>query len=210
MSEFGERSVRNVRGVVGIHIVYIVYGIVCEVDFMRKRIIIYFLLIFCFGLLNKPMTSDAAVEKEQLIIVNKKTNKLAFFEDGKLVKTYSVATGKTPKLTPEGSFYIREKIQNRPYYKEKIKGGDPKNPLGDRWLGISASERGTYPYAIHGNNNENSIGKYVSSGCIRMHNKSIRELYEKIQVKAKVVIVTSNDSFNVLAQKHAPKIVVKK
>jgi lipoprotein-anchoring transpeptidase ErfK/SrfK len=180
------------------------------VDFMVKRFII-FLLIFSFSFMYWPTPSDAAIApKDQLIIINKKTNRLAFFEDGKLIKTYSVATGKTPKLTPEGSFYIREKIKNRPYYKAKIKGGDPKNPLGDRWLGISASERGTYPYAIHGNNNESSIGKYVSAGCIRMHNKSIRDLYERIHIKAKVVIVTSGDSFSVLAQKHTPKIVVKK
>jgi lipoprotein-anchoring transpeptidase ErfK/SrfK len=177
---------------------------------MKKRLIIFFLFIFCFGLFNWSSVSDAAASKDQLIIINKKTNKLAFFENGKLIKTYSVATGKSPELTPEGSFYIREKIKNRPYYKEKIKGGDPKNPLGDRWLGISASDKGTYPYAIHGNNNENSIGKYVSSGCIRMHNKSIRELYDQIQVKAKVVIVTSTDSFTVLAQKHTTSIIAKK
>jgi lipoprotein-anchoring transpeptidase ErfK/SrfK len=120
-----------------------------------------------------------------------------------------VATGKTTKLTPEGSFYIREKIKNRPYYKEKIKGGDPKNPLGDRWLGISAKENGTFPYAIHGNNNENTIGKYVSAGCIRMHNKEVRELYDKIQVKTKVVITTSTKDFAVLAQPHM-KLVAKK
>jgi lipoprotein-anchoring transpeptidase ErfK/SrfK len=179
------------------------------VDFMVKRIII-FLFIVSFSFLNWPVPSDAAVAKEQMVIINKKTNQLGFFENGKLIKTYSVATGKTPKLTPEGSFYIREKIKNRPYYKEKIRGGDPKNPLGDRWLGISASERGSYPYAIHGNNNENSIGKYVSAGCIRMHNKDIRDLYEKIQIKAKVVIVTSKDTFTVLGQKHTPKVVVKK
>lgn len=176
---------------------------------MVKRIIIFF-FILSFGLFQLPTASDAAAAKDQLIIINKKTNELAFFENGKLLKTYPVATGKTPKLTPEGSFYIREKIKNRPYYKDKIKGGDPRNPLGDRWLGISASNRGTYPYAIHGNNNENSIGKYVSAGCIRMHNKDIRDLYEKINVKAKVVIVTSKESFTVLAQKHITKIVVKK
>lgn len=179
------------------------------VNFMVKRIII-FLLIFSLGFLNVPSPTDAAMAEDQLIIINKKTNELAFFENGKLIKTYRVATGKTSKLTPEGSFYIREKIKNRPYYKEHIKGGDPRNPLGDRWLGISASLKGAYPYAIHGNNNENSIGKYASGGCIRMHNKDIRSLYDKIQVKAKVVIVTSKDSFTVLARKHIPTVVVKK
>ncbi|MHC0037888.1 L,D-transpeptidase [Pseudoneobacillus sp. C159] len=176
---------------------------------MLKRLMMVW-LIFGIGLLNWPTPSDAAATKEQLIIINKKTNELAFFENGKLIKTYSVATGKTPKLTPEGSFYIREKIKNRPYFKEKLKGGDPRNPLGDRWMGISASDNGTFPYAIHGNNNEKSIGKYVSAGCIRMHNADIRNLYDRISVKAKVVIVTSTDTFTVLAEKHSTKIIAKK
>ncbi|WP_442596394.1 L,D-transpeptidase [Neobacillus sp. D3-1R] len=176
---------------------------------MLKRIVI-FLIIFSFGVLNAPVPSEGAVVKDQLIIINKKTNQLAFFENGKLIKTYSVATGKTSKLTPEGSFYIREKIKNRPYYKLGIKGGDPKNPLGDRWLGLSVKEKGAYPYAIHGNNNENSIGKYVSAGCIRMHNKDVRNLYEKIQTKTKVVITSSKESFAVLAQPHLKKVVAKK
>ncbi|MDC7783486.1 MULTISPECIES: L,D-transpeptidase [Priestia] len=37
-------------------------------------------------------------------------------------------------------------------------------------------------YGIHGNNNESSIGKYVSRGCVRMHNADIEKLYDKIQV----------------------------
>lgn len=173
---------------------------------MKKRILlILIMLFFSFG--YGSILVDAAT-KDQLIVINKKTNQLAFFENGKLIKTYSVATGKTPKLTPEGSFYIREKIKNRPYYTKNIKGGDPKNPLGDRWLGINYNERGTFPIAIHGNNNEKSIGKYVSAGCIRMHNKEIRELFEKLQVKTKVVITTSNKSLTAIAEPHF-KLVAK-
>ncbi|MDO6851927.1 L,D-transpeptidase [Priestia megaterium] len=65
------------------------------------------------------------------------------------------------------------KIKNRPYYTGHIPGGDPRNPLGKRWLGLNAN--GTYgdTYGIHGNNNESSIGKYVSQGCMRMHNSSV-------------------------------------
>lgn len=174
---------------------------------MKKRIWV-FVLMLCIGFgYGSPFVGAAG--KEQLIVVNKKTNQLAFFENGKLIKTYSVATGKTSNLTPEGVFYIREKIKNRPYYTKHIKGGDPKNPLGDRWLGISYNERGTFPIAIHGNNNENSVGKYVSAGCIRMHNKEIRELYEKIQVKTKVVVTTSTKSLTTIAAPHF-KVVAKK
>jgi lipoprotein-anchoring transpeptidase ErfK/SrfK len=177
---------------------------------MIKRVLlfIFFIGFFSFGFSFGEISADAA-EKEQLIVINKKTNELAFFENGKLIKVYPVATGKTPSLTPQGTFYIREKIKNRPYYKEGIKGGDPRNPLGDRWLGISYNESGTFPIAIHGNNNEKSIGKYVSAGCIRMHNKDVRELYEKIQFKTKVVITTTNKSLAHIAAPHM-KLVAQK
>ena len=114
-------------------------------------------LMLVFGLLFAAcFTGVGRVEAagSDLIIVNKKTNKLAYFSDGKLVKTFPVATGKSKELTPEGSFKMVVKVKNRPYYKEKIPGGDPANPLGDRWLGLEVN--GTYgtTYAIHGNNNE--------------------------------------------------------
>ena len=166
---------------------------------MVKRFFIGIMILF-LGLMAFPPSKPAdASSKQQVIIVNKKVNKLAFYENGKLIKTYSVATGKTSKLTPEGTFYIREKIKNRPYYTGKIPGGDPRNPLGDRWLGISAKDNGTYPYGIHGNNNESSIGKYISSGCIRMHNAEIRELFDKVEIKATVLITSSTKSFTELA-----------
>ena len=129
-------------------------------------------------------------------------NQLAFFSDGKLVKTFPVATGRTKSLTPEGSFKVVVKIKNRPYYKEKIPGGDPRNPLGDRWLGLEVN--GTYgtTYAIHGNSNENSIGKYVSSGCIRMHNEDIHWLYPRVQKNTKVIITTSSAGMVTIATKN--------
>ncbi|MGG0465245.1 L,D-transpeptidase family protein [Priestia aryabhattai] len=44
---------------------------------------------------------------------------------------------------------------------------------------------------MHGNNNENSIGKYVSQGCVRMHNAEIEKLYDKVQVGTPVAITYS-------------------
>ncbi|WP_373232910.1 L,D-transpeptidase [Cohnella sp.] len=133
---------------------------------------------------------DKFTKHEQFIVIDKSSNKLFFYEKGELIKSFSVATGKKPSYTPEGMFTIREKIKNRPYYKEKIKGGDPKNPLGDRWLGLKVTRNGktSYAYGIHGNNNEKSIGKYVSAGCIRMHNKEVRWLYGEIKVNTPVLI----------------------
>jgi lipoprotein-anchoring transpeptidase ErfK/SrfK len=108
----------------------------------------------------------AATESSTLIIVNKETNELAYFKNGLLERTFPVGTGEKPEYTPEGTFSIVNKIKNRPYYTDNIPGGDPRNPLGDRWLGLDAN--GTYgtTYAIHGNNNPDSIGNYVSAGCM--------------------------------------------
>lgn len=162
-------------------------------------------------------TNRTSSSQEQLIVVNKKTNKLAFFEGGRLVKEYTVGTGLTPDLTPEGKFKIVNKIKNRPYYKDGIKGGDPTNPLGDRWIGLDVNGTKGTTYAIHGNNNERSIGKYVSAGCIRMHNKSIHELFEKVKVNSYAVVTTSSLSFEEIArnngydvgpQKYNGKIVI--
>ncbi len=144
----------------------------------------------------------AEANSEQFIIINKSTNKLAFFQNGELEKIYPVGTGKTDDLTPEGTFEIVNKIKNRPYYTDNIPGGDPRNPLGDRWLGLNA--RGTYgtTYAIHGNNNPSSIGKYVSAGCVRMHNDDVHELFEKVNKYTKVIILKSSRSFEEIAKAH--------
>jgi hypothetical protein len=179
--------------------------------FVLRRFLIGFIILFLgFSVLPQAQKAEAStISKKQLIIINKKTNKLAFYQNGKLVKTYSVATGRTSRLTPEGTFYIREKIKNRPYYKHNIPGGARNNPLGKRWMGLSKQENGSYPYAIHGNANESSIGKYISGGCIRMHNNEVVELFKKVNIGAKVVITTSKKSFNQLAAPHYKNIDIK-
>lgn len=143
-----------------------------------------------------------AKTKDQLIIVNKTDNTLSFFDDGKLVKLFDVATGRDDTYTPEGTFTIVNKIKNRPYYTGNIPGGHPDNPLGDRWLGLDA--RGTYgtTYAIHGNNDESSIGKYISAGCIRMKNDEIRWLFEIVEKGAPVIILHSTKSHVEIALDH--------
>ncbi|MFJ5717116.1 L,D-transpeptidase family protein [Neobacillus sp. NPDC093127] len=162
-----------------------------------KKISLIFVLMFSIFFFT---TQTDAAGSSQLLIINKKINTLAYYDGGKLVKTFKVATGRSRDLTPEGNFRIVTKIVNRPYYKENIPGGDPRNPLGNRWMGLEA--RGTYgtTYGIHGNANESSIGKYVSSGCVRMHNEEIRWLYDKIQMYTPVIITYSDSSFDAIAK----------
>ncbi|MBO9128378.1 L,D-transpeptidase [Bacillus sp. 165] len=143
---------------------------------------------------------------KQLIIINRATNQLAFFAEGQLVRVFPVATGKRSTPTPEGIFPISNKITNRPYYKENIPGGDPSNPLGDRWIGLDVNGTKGTTYAIHGNNNPYSIGKYVSSGCIRMYDEDVHFLFEQVGVGTVVIIKSFDEPWNVLALQYGFKI----
>ena len=135
-------------------------------------------MVFCTNLINvNAQEKSTQLSKGQYLIINSKKNKLGYFEDGVLVKEFSVATGKSSTPTPQGKFKIVNKIKNRPYYSGGIAGGSPNNPLGDRWLGLNVGVTYGTTYAIHGNNNACSIGKHVSGGCIRMHNSEIRWLF---------------------------------
>ncbi|MFN7252022.1 MAG: triple tyrosine motif-containing protein [Anaerobacillus sp.] len=160
-----------------------------------KKLTCLFLLLFLFV----GGTSAFASNSSKMIIINKNSNELAYYNQGKLEKKFKVTTGRQSNYTPEGSFKIVNKIKNRPYYKDNIPGGDPSNPLGDRWLGLNA--RGTYgtTYAIHGNNNPNSIGTYASAGCVRMYNDDVRWLFEQVSLNTPVIITSSKDSFDRIA-----------
>lgn len=127
--------------------------------------------------------------ESKMIIINKGTNQLGYYVGGVLQKVFPVATGRSRSFTPEGKFKIINKYVNPPYYKKHIPGGSPYNPLGTRWLGLSAPGG---PYGIHGNSNPSSIGTYASAGCIRLHNKDILWLYDQIPIGTPVIITYSN------------------
>jgi lipoprotein-anchoring transpeptidase ErfK/SrfK len=65
-----------------------------------------------------------------------------------------------------------------------VPGGSPQNPMGVAAMTLSGGGQ----YAIHGTNNEGSIGGFVSHGCIRMHNADITDLYERVGVGTRVVV----------------------
>jgi lipoprotein-anchoring transpeptidase ErfK/SrfK len=65
-----------------------------------------------------------------------------------------------------------------------IPGGSPRNPMGVAAMTLSGGGQ----YAIHGTNNEGSIGGFVSHGCIRMHNSDITDLYERVSIGTRVVV----------------------
>lgn len=138
-------------------------------------------------------TADGTVVGN-LIIINSRNNTLRYYINGNLVHSYACATGASSTATPTGKFSVYNKIVNRPYYKEKIPGGAPNNPLGKRWMGLDCYGTQGTTYAIHGTNNEKSIGKNVSHGCIRMHNADVESLYDMVPIGTTVIIKNTSQA----------------
>jgi lipoprotein-anchoring transpeptidase ErfK/SrfK len=79
-----------------------------------------------------------------------------------------------------------EMIARQPYLPRFMAGG-PGNPLGARAMYLGASE-----YRIHGTNDPSTIGKFVSSGCIRLTNADVEDLFSRVDVGTKVVVLPKN------------------
>jgi len=79
-----------------------------------------------------------------------------------------------------------EMIARQPYLPRFMAGG-PGNPLGARAMYL-----GTSQYRIHGTNDPSTIGKFVSSGCIRLTNEDVTDLFSRVNVGTKVVVLPKN------------------
>jgi lipoprotein-anchoring transpeptidase ErfK/SrfK len=76
-----------------------------------------------------------------------------------------------------------EMIQRQPYLPRHMAGG-PGNPLGARAMYLGGTV-----YRIHGTNAPETIGKHVSSGCIRLTNDDVSDLYSRVNVGTKVIVL---------------------
>jgi len=113
-------------------------------------------------------------------------------EDGKALK-YGIGVGRdgftwsgTHRITRKAEWpgwtpppQMRKRVPDLPAYME----GGPDNPLGARALYI-----GSTLYRVHGTSEPWSIGQAVSSGCIRLTNDDITDLYERVKVGALIVV----------------------
>ncbi|MEH6948131.1 L,D-transpeptidase family protein [Bacillus sp. JJ634] len=105
------------------------------------------------------------------LVVSKNKRTLQLFRQNQLIKTYPIAVGKMLSQTPVGQFVVVNREPN------------PGGPYGVMWLSLSKAG-----YGIHGTNDPSSIGKAVSKGCIRMHNKDVLELARQIPNGTRVMI----------------------
>jgi lipoprotein-anchoring transpeptidase ErfK/SrfK len=126
-----------------------------------------------------------------VIVVRRSANELRYYVGAKLVRTFGVATGQSVYPTPTGTFNIVD-MQRNPWWRppdspwaqglKPIPPG-PGNPLGTRWMGLSAPGVG-----IHGTPDDASIGYSASHGCIRMHIPDAEWLFTHVELGTPVVI----------------------
>ena len=94
-----------------------------------------------------------------------------------------------------------EMVARQPYLPRMTAGG-PGNPLGARAMYIGGTE-----YRIHGTNDPTTIGKHVSSGCIRLTNDDVEDLYSRVQIGAKVIVLPQNGTGDVAQRQAIPERV---
>lgn len=87
-----------------------------------------------------------------------------------------------PDWTPPAEMIVRQ-----PYLARWMAGGEG-NPLGARAMYL-----GNTIYRIHGTNSPSTIGEHVSSGCIRLLNEDVIDLYSRVNVGARVIVLPNNN-----------------
>jgi lipoprotein-anchoring transpeptidase ErfK/SrfK len=126
-----------------------------------------------------------------VIVIRRGANELRYYQGARLVRSFGVATGQSVYPTPTGTFEIVD-MQRDPWWRppdspwaqglKPIPPG-PGNPLGTRWMGLSAPGVG-----IHGTPDDASIGYSASHGCIRMHIPDAEWLFTHVELGVPVVI----------------------
>lgn len=129
------------------------------------------------------------IEEPIHLIVRRGKRRVEVYRGDKQVASYPIAVGKAGWETPIGNFAVISKEEN-PIFKSFKTGNviepGPDNPLGVRWIGIWTD--GKTQIGFHGTNQPELIGKAVSHGCIRMHNKDVVALYQYVTLGTPVTV----------------------
>jgi lipoprotein-anchoring transpeptidase ErfK/SrfK len=142
----------------------------------------------------KQVVAYPGPEKPGTIIIDTPNRFLYFVQDNGTAVRYGIGVGR-PGFTWAGVKSVSAKkewpdwtpppemLQRRPDLPHFMAGG-PENPLGARALYLGSSL-----YRIHGSNEPWTIGQAVSSGCIRMRNEDVIDLYSRVNIGTKVVVI---------------------
>jgi lipoprotein-anchoring transpeptidase ErfK/SrfK len=129
-----------------------------------------------------------------VVVIRRESKGLYVYEGGRLIRRVGVATGQARYPTPLGTFAVVDMQYNPWWYppdSDWAKGlkpvpPGPGNPLGTRWMGLSA-----WGVGMHGTPDAASIGYSASHGCIRMRIPDAEWLFTRVRIGTPVVIVSA-------------------
>ncbi|GAA3847199.1 L,D-transpeptidase [[Pseudomonas] carboxydohydrogena] len=159
--------------------------------------------------LRRAVVSYPSREAPGTIVIDTRNTYLYLILGGNRAMRYGVGVGREG-FTWSGVQTISRKaewpdwhppaqmIARQPYLPRFVAGG-PGNPLGARAMYLGHSD-----YRIHGTNDPSTIGKFVSSGCIRLTNTDVEDLFSRVKVGAKVIVLPKSRSPQFEAKRAMP------
>ena len=158
------------------------------------------ILCLCLGIgeffLNPPISpvnslpATTVTRTETRLLLNLKKRRVFVYQGQKIIASYPVAIGRPGWETPTGQFrviqMVREPVWEHPFTGQLVLSGK-NNPLGARWIGFWTD--GANFIGFHGTPQENLIGRAVSHGCVRMRDRDIKALFEKVKIGTSVIVI---------------------
>ncbi len=140
--------------------------------------------------LEPDPATPAEQGKGRRILINTAQHRLTVMDGEDALATFPVGLGRGD-TTPAGTFRIVNKLESPDWYNkgDVVLAGDPENPLGDFWMGLGLGIGGpNIPIGIHPTEEQDSIGKNCSAGCIRMLPGDAAEVFALCEVGTPVYI----------------------
>lgn len=137
---------------------------------------------------------EGAVAAGTIVIKTRERRLYFVLSEGRALR-YPIGVGRAGREW-SGSSYINAKFlrpnwappleirRDRPDLPEVVASGSPSNPMGAAAMTLAGG-----PYAIHGTNAPDSIGGFVSYGCIRMYNSDITDLFARVDLGTPVIVM---------------------
>jgi lipoprotein-anchoring transpeptidase ErfK/SrfK len=150
--------------------------------------------LFIHGTSAREIVAFSGRERPGTVIISTRERALFLVQPGGRAIRYSVGVGRegfqwagTNRVTRKAEWPDwtppPQMLQRRPDLPRFMPGG-PSNPMGARGLYLGSSL-----FRIHGTNEPHTIGQAVSSGCFRMMNDDVTDLYDRVRVGTRVVVM---------------------
>ena len=158
-------------------------------------------LLVCTGLIQRAnqLRSEKAINPNDVLripterahmLVDISSRWVLYMIGDEVVAAWEGGVGKPGNETVPGQYKIGEKLKNPSWFRSGaplVPFGNPENPLGTRWLSWEANGVKSH-LGFHGTTDPSSVGGAVSSGCIRLRNEDVEQLFEILPEGADVLV----------------------